>query len=92
MASVNFSKFGAALAALSTLPAGTICVLASANPKHPGSLAAARFALYKPGMHVTAYRAACLGTKQVNAKRNAAADLLWDRQHGFINIVPVKAS
>lgn len=63
---------------------GTITVLVAANPKKPGSASAARFALYKPGITVAAYKAAVKAAGQPYSL--AAADLRWDVRHKFIAI------
>ena len=54
------------------------------NPKKPGSLAAARFALYRPGITAQAYVAACVAAG--HSRRNATADLTYDTRHGFITL------
>ena len=58
-------------------PTDTIKVLAAKNPKQPGKLAHARFAMYKDGMTVAAYLEA---VKAHTAKLQAA-----DPQTKFIN-------
>jgi hypothetical protein len=82
------SKVTTAPVAASAAPAIAIAkpifVLASANPKKPGSRSAARFALYATNKTVTEYVAACVALGQPNARRNATADIAWDLKHGFI--------
>lgn len=64
-------------------------VVIKANPKKPGSLAHARYALYIDGMTPAAYVAVCKAREGVNDKpRNAAADIAYDTAHGFIKLVP----
>lgn len=62
----------------------TIKLLSPNNPKKPGSASAARFALYKDGMSVEAYKGAVKAAGQ--PMRLAAADLLWDVRHKFIEL------
>lgn len=81
------TKPAAAPAAAPATPAAatrTITLVATSNPKKPGSASAARFALYKQGMSVAAYQAAVKAAGQ--PMRLAAADLLWDVRHGFIKL------
>lgn len=59
-----------------------VALLVPGNPKKPNSASAARFALYKHGCTVAAYRDAVVKAGQPG--RLAAADLLWDVRHGFI--------
>jgi len=61
-----------------------VFVLASTNPKKPGSMSAARFALYATNPTVAQYVAACVALGQPNAQRNATADIAWDLAHGYI--------
>jgi hypothetical protein len=55
----------------------TIRIIAATNPKKPGSLAAERFAVYKPNMTVGEAYAAGL----------RAEDLRYDVKHGYIEVV-----
>jgi hypothetical protein len=87
MAQPTTTPAAAPKAAATTTPAAasrTIKLLVPANPKKPGSASAARFALYKPGMSVAAYQAAVKASGQ--PLRLAAADLLWDVRHKFIEL------
>jgi hypothetical protein len=61
-----------------------ITVLADANPKRAGSASHARFALYKSGMVVEDYVAACakIGVKRAVAIR----DIGWDLGMKFIQV------
>lgn len=70
--------------------AGDLRILVvKANPKKPGSLAHARYALYENGMAPNAYVAKCKAREGVSDKpRNAAADIAYDTAHGFIKLVP----
>ena len=78
-----------------------IQVLANGNPKRPGSLAAGRFALYKQGMTVNAYREAVKAHLAGLGKANpegkfvdyGRADLAFDMHASrqYIAIIPAKA-
>ena len=58
------------------LPTQTVTLLASKNPKRPGTAAHARFAKYRNGATV----AACIKAGIL------VADLKWDLAHGFIKL------
>lgn len=61
-----------------------IRLLAKDNPKQKGSAARARFALYRDGMTVAEYFAACM--QAGFTKRNVSDDLRYDQEHGSIKI------
>lgn len=60
-------------------------VLATANPKRPGTKAAATWQAYKQGQTVAEYVAAHAKAK---AHFTPMACLTWDTKHGFIAVLP----
>src|SRR5689334_10476179 len=62
----------------------TIVVRRDCNPKRPGSKSAARFELYRGGESVEDHINASMAAG--NTAGLAKADLMWDWNHGFIEI------
>ncbi len=58
------------------------------NPKRKGSKAHARFALYRDGMTVAEFKAACVkhDGKSARPAHRYLADLHWDEKHQFITV------
>lgn len=58
------------------------------NPKRAGSRAHARFALYRDGMTVAEYKAACIELEGAKARAGFRylADLHWDQTHQYITV------
>jgi hypothetical protein len=54
------------------------------NPKRESSASHARFAIYKNGMTVGQYLAACEAAK--HNTRAARSDISWDQEHGYIEL------
>jgi len=67
-----------------SVPAGTITVLVTSNPKRANKKSAPRFDLYRTGMSVAEHTEAY--AKAGFAKSLANADRRWDMAHGFIRI------
>lgn len=63
----------------------TIKLLVASNPKKAGSAAFKRFALYKDGMSIAAFKQAV--KDKGDPVSLASADLRWDSKHKFIQIV-----
>ena len=59
-----------------------IIVVRKSNPKRPGTAGHARFAVYQTGMVVEEYM------KDRRVGKFARADLAWDIDRGFIEVVP----
>lgn len=67
--------------------AAVITVLVDKNPKRAGSRAAARFALYRPGMTVGIYLTKAHDLEQgLEARHWYRADIRWDLAHGHISV------
>jgi len=66
------------------LKARKIKIVAEKNPKREGSASHGRFAIYKNGMTVGQYLAACESAK--HSTRAARSDIAWDQEHGFIQL------
>lgn len=66
-------------------PEHIVHVLASANPKRPGTKSAAYWPLYKQGQTVADFAKAHAAKK---AAFTPAAVLAWDVKHGFIAVLP----
>lgn len=67
-----------------------ITLLVNENPKNiltngQPAKSRQRFALYKSGMTVAQYKAA-VRSHPAGGKNYAAADLIWDAEHGFIKV------
>lgn len=60
----------------------SVKVLVDTNPKRKGTVPAARFRLYKKATTVGAYVQAC--ADEGFPRCVAIADLMWDREHGFV--------
>lgn len=67
----------------------TIKVLVDTNPKRKGTVPAARFRLYKKATTVGDYVQAC--ADEGFPRCVAIADLIWDREHGFVGLGAAKA-
>lgn len=61
-----------------------IYLLTERSPKQPGSKSEVRFLLYRSGMTVGEYVAAC--AKAGYKRRIAIRDIGWDTLHGFIEV------
>jgi hypothetical protein len=59
-----------------------------ANPKKPGSHAYKRFSLYRDGMTVKEYVAACKSAcKSAERPEDALLDISWDLDRNFIELL-----
>lgn len=65
-------------------PDSIIHLIAESNPKLPGSKCVRRFALYRDGMSVGDYVAAC---KRAPNPQDALKDITWDWARGFIEVI-----
>lgn len=67
-------------------PAHVIHVLATTNPKRPGTKAHAAWQLYKPGQTVAQFAAAKVAATKTYS--TVASQLKFDTKHGYIAILP----